>query len=317
MTLKHKVIKEFQFLSPDKKIFVLKAGTILEEYKHKVKNETIDIDRDIIDSNPDFFEIIDWKSELLSYMKANKMQQPSQLGKKLIPFIEDMILSSTQAQSAPDVVVDESMAKDLENRESDLRGRERRIKDKEDEIEVRLKRVEKREDEYKEDLNVLDKKESSIREKMREISNIESEVTQKSQELKEIERNIDRSKLESAKDIDVKYIDLQRKIDKDLRTLSEREKDIDVKILELRKRESKVAERDNVVTDVIRDFERKVDEIKVWETELRKLDSEIRDWESLTWQLKRTTSPPSALNPSEWKDKCPSGTITWVYPPNP
>ena len=316
MTLKHKVLKEFQFLSPDKKIFILKAGTILEEYKHKVKNETIDIDKVIIDNNPEFFEIIDWKSELLSYMKANKMPQPAQLGKKLVPFIEDMILSSIQSHPTPVAAIDESVVKDLEKKESDLKSRERRIKDKEDEIEVRLKRVEKREYEYKEDLTVLEKKENSIREKLREISNIESEVDLKTQELKEVERNIDRTKLESGKDIDIKYIELQRKIDKDLRALSEREKDIDVKLAELRKRESKVSERDNAVDDVIRQFELKIEDIKIWETELRKLDSEIRDWESLTWQLKRTVTPPSAINPSEWKDKCPSGIITWVYPPN-
>lgn len=315
MTLKHKVLKEFQFLSPDKKIFILKAGTILEEYKHKVKSETIDIDRAIIDNNPEFFQVIDWATELLIHLKTQKVPQPSQVHKKLVPFIEDMILSSIQSQSTPVATIDESSIKDIEKRESDLRSRERRLKDKEDEIDIRLKRVEKREDDYKEDLSILEKKESSIKEKLREISSIESEVDQKNQELKEIERNIDRSKLESAKDIDVKYIDLQRKIDKDLRSLSEREKDIDVKLAELRKRESKVSERDNAVDDTIRQFGIKIEEIKVWEAELRKLDGEIRDWESLTWQLKRKITPPSVINPSEWLDKCPSGIITWVYPP--
>lgn len=316
MTIKHKVIQNFQFVSSDKKIFVLKVGTILEEYKYKIKNETIDIEKDIVDNNPEFFETLDYKSELLSYLKTQKIPQPSQVHKKLVPFIEDMILSSIQSQSTPVASIDPSIVKDLEKKESDLKSRERRIKDKEDEIEIRLKRVEKREDEYKEDLSVLEKKEISIREKLKEISNIESEVDQKTQELKEVERNIDRTKLESGKDIDIKYIELQRKIDKDLRALSEREKDIDVKLAELRKRESKVSERDNAIDDVIRQFELKIEDIKIWETELRKLDGEIRDWESLTWQLKRTVSPPSAINPSEWRDKCPSGIITWVYPPN-
>jgi myosin heavy subunit len=316
MKSKHKLLQDFQFTSSEKKIFVLKTGTILEEYVFKSKDGEILIDKDIVDNNPLFFQVIDWTTELLIHLKTQKVPQPSQVHKKLVPFIEDMILSSIQSQSTPVAVIDESMVKDLEKKESDLKSRERRIKDKEDEIEIRLKRVEKREDEYKEDLSVLEKKESSIREKLREISGIESEVDQKTQELKEVERNIDRTKLESGKDIDIKYIELQRKIDKDLRALSEREKDIDVKLAELRKRESKVSERDNVVDDVIRQFELKIGDIKIWETELRKLDSEIRDWESLTWQLKRTVTPPSAINPSEWKDKCPSGIITWVYPPN-
>ena len=49
MKIKHKVIKEFQYLSPDKKIFILNVGTILEEYNYRVKTEIIPIDRDIID----------------------------------------------------------------------------------------------------------------------------------------------------------------------------------------------------------------------------------------------------------------------------
>ena len=84
MKIKHKVIKEFQYLSPDKKIFILKLGTILEDYIYKVKTELIPIDKDIIDNNPDFFIVIDWKAELLTYLKTNKIPQPAVLGKKLL-----------------------------------------------------------------------------------------------------------------------------------------------------------------------------------------------------------------------------------------
>jgi hypothetical protein len=48
MKIKHKVIKEFQYLSPDKKIFILKIGTILEEYNYRVKTEIIPIDLSLI-----------------------------------------------------------------------------------------------------------------------------------------------------------------------------------------------------------------------------------------------------------------------------
>ena len=87
MKIRHKVIQDFQFVSDDKKIFVLKLGSILEEYVFKTKGEEIPIDRDIIDNNPLYFQIIDWKSELLMYLKLNKIPQPSQISKKLIPFI--------------------------------------------------------------------------------------------------------------------------------------------------------------------------------------------------------------------------------------
>jgi hypothetical protein len=144
MKIKHKVVKEFQYLSPDKKIFILKVGTILQEYNYAVKSEIIPIDRDIMDNNPEFFEVLDWKSELLTYMKVQKLPTPSQLQKKLIPFIEDMILSSIQQNQTTVSVIDESKIKELEWKEIDLNNRDKRVKDKEDEIDIRLKRVEKR-----------------------------------------------------------------------------------------------------------------------------------------------------------------------------
>ena len=143
MKIKHKVVKEFQYLTPDKKIFILKVGTILGEYIYKVKNESINIDKDIIDNNPDFFENIDWKSELISFMKSEKLPQPAQLGKKLIPFIDEMILSSIQTQHPSGPSMDESKVKELEWKEIDLGNRDKRIKDKEDELDIRIKRVEK------------------------------------------------------------------------------------------------------------------------------------------------------------------------------
>ena len=228
MKIKHKVVKEFQYLSPDKKIFILKIGAILEEYIYKVKTELIPIDKAIIDNNPEFFEVIDWKAELLTFMRAEKMPQPAQLGKKLIPFFEDMIMSSIQHDTVPSM--DPALMKDVERREtelntfkrdldrrdSDLDSRERRIKDKEDEIDVRIKRVEKREDEYKLDLKTIEKKDDELRLRLRTITEKELDLQDKSQELNERERHIDRNALMSSKEIDAKYIDLQSKIDSDL-----------------------------------------------------------------------------------------------------
>ena len=157
MKIKHKLLNDFQYISPDKKIFVLKSGTILEEYNYKVKSDIIPIDKDIVDNNPEFFEVVDWKAELMTFMKVNKLPQPAQLGKKLIPFIEEMVLSSVSQSTG--VKLDESKLKELEEKEtelfkedqnlqrvkSSLDTREKMVKDKEDDIEVRLKRLEKRE----------------------------------------------------------------------------------------------------------------------------------------------------------------------------
>ena len=273
MKIKHKVVKEFQYLSPDKKIFILKAGTILEEYNYKVKTETIAIDRDIIDNNPEFFEIVDWKAELLTYIKVNKLPTPAVLTKKLIPFIDEMVLSSIQQNTTTGVVIDESLVKELERKELDLNSRDKRIKEKEDEIEIRLKRVEKRETEYKEDLKSLDKKEDGIREKSKELIEKGLDLDDKLQDLNEKERNIDRSALESSKEIDEKYVKLQEKIDKDLKALSEREKDLEVKAKNLSKKEEEILESD--INEKAKSFDILYESLEEIEDDILKMSSTV------------------------------------------
>ena len=273
MKIKHKVIKEFQYLSPEKKIFILKTGTILEEYNYKVKSEIIQIDKDIIDNNPEFFEIIDWKAELLTYIKTNKLPTPSVLTKKLIPFIEEIVLSSIQQTTGK--VVDDSVVKELERKEIDLNSREKRIKDKEDEIDIRIKRVEKREGEYKEDLKLLDKKEDDLREKSKDIIEKELYLDDKIQDLNEKERNLDRNVLESSKEIDEKYVKLQKKIDKDLKELSERERNLEVKSKELSEREVKMNDSETgagILSDKIQIFNEALEDIN---KNISFIDSEI------------------------------------------
>ena len=295
MKIKHKVIKEFQYLSPDKKIFILKIGTILEEYNYRVKTDIIPIDKDIIDNNPEFFEVIDWKSELLSYMRAEKLPQPAQLGKKIIPFIEEMILSSISQSQPQGQVVDEYQIKELERKEKDLNNRESRIRDKEEEIEIRISRVEKREESHKEDLKLLDKKEDELRERNKILTEKQIDLEDKTQDLNEKERNFDRSVLQSAAELDTKYADLQKKIDSDLELVTQKEKDLEVKSKDISRRESDLEKRESEINDKIRDFEIRVDEFKIVEEDNRKLSQEISDWESLHWKLQRTTKPPSAI----------------------
>ena len=94
MNTKHKVIQDYQFTTNDKKIVILKIGTILENYTYSNKStlENIKMDKDIIDKNTSFFKQIDWKEELNSFIKTNKIPQPAVLTKKLVPFIEEMFI---------------------------------------------------------------------------------------------------------------------------------------------------------------------------------------------------------------------------------
>lgn len=92
MSIKHKVLKDFQLVTEDKKIIVLKAKTVLEGYTYTSKNESVLVEKDIIDNNPDFFQVVDWKEELTAYLRQNKIAQPAVLSKKLVPFIQDMFV---------------------------------------------------------------------------------------------------------------------------------------------------------------------------------------------------------------------------------
>jgi len=293
MKIKHKLLSDYQFLSIEKKIFLIKSGTIIEEYLYKIKNESISIDKQIVDANPEIFQIIDWKVEMLSYMKAQKFPTPSQFHKKLIPFIEEMVLSSIQQNSGPVSTVDESKIKELEWKEIDLNNRDKRIKDKEEEIDIRLKRVEKREDDHKQELKSLDKKEDELRIRSKELTEKQLDLEDKVQDLNEKERNFDRSLLQSSSELDSKYTELQSKIDKDLREVTEKEKDLEVLSKDLKRKQEKLDQLESDIDDKIRNFEIQKEESTLYTEEIKKLDKEIKDWESLHWKFKRHRKPPS------------------------
>lgn len=279
MKIKHKLLADYQYVTSDKKIFLIKSGTIIEEYLYKLKDENIPIDRDIVEANPQLFQPIDWKAELLTYIKTNKLPTPAVLTKKLIPFIEEMVLSTIQ-QNTKGKVVDDSVFKELERKEDDLNSREKRIKEKEDEIDIRLKRVEKREGEYKNDLKLLDKKEDDLREKSKEIIEKQLDLDDKLQDLNEKERNLDRATLESSKEIDEKYIKLQNKIDEDLKSLSEREKEVESKIKDISKREEKLSKFEGSIQDKVRNYDILKDELEIINSLLSNMNNTLDNLEN-------------------------------------
>jgi hypothetical protein len=221
MKLKHKVIKEFQFLTPDKKILILKANTLLEEYVYSQKDEKITIDKDIVDNNPDFFQEVDWKAELLSYLKTNKIPQPAVLSKKLFPFVEDLLVNSIVKEEVifkEKVIVKEEVIID-QTKELELDKREKRIISDEEDIELRLKRLEKKEEDYKKDVLILKQREEDLNDKLIELESInerESKIKDYLEFKSEVEEYNDYliSKLKEATDwwtkVEPNYIYLSR-----------------------------------------------------------------------------------------------------------
>ena len=297
MKIKHKLLSDYQHLTSDKKIFLIKSGTILNNYVYSVGDEEILIDSDIVNSNPGIFSPVDWKQELHQYIKSNKFPQPKTLAGKLEPFIEEMILTSiSNSDSDNSPKVDESMVKELELKESDLNRRENRIKDKEDEIELRLNRIEKREQSYKDDIKDLDMKEDNLRSRSRKLTEKEIEIEEKLRELKDKERNFDRSVLESAKDMDVRYSDMQKKIDLELKEISEKEKDLEILKNELKRKSDEIEQKEAKLNDKLRDLRIKEEDFDSFKKEIFKLHKEIQDWEKLHWKFKRSVKPPSVEN---------------------
>jgi hypothetical protein len=295
MKIKHKLLSDYQYTTTDKKIFLIKSGTIIEEYLYKVKGENIPIDKAVVEANPQLFHPVDWKSEMLAYMKVQKFPTPTQFHKKLIPFIEEMVLSSIQQNSVPVNTVDESKLKDLEWKEIDLNSREKRIRDKEEEIDIRLKRVEKREEEHKSEIKLIDKKEDDLRARSRELTEKQIDLEDKVQDLNERERNFDRSLLQSSAELDSKYAELREKIDRDLKAVSEKERDLEILNRDLTRKEDELLQKESELVEVEKYLQIKIEEVNLEEESLMKLEQEIKDWEKTHWKFQIKKIPPSAI----------------------
>jgi len=197
MTIKHKVIQDFQLMLIDKTIFVLKSGSIIEDYKFKSKNELIEVDQDIINANPQYFQIVDWKAELISYMRQNKFPTPSVLGKKLTPFIEEMFIISSEKPANNDLEKEyRSKLKALGERESllekEYRSKLREISEKESDYEIKIQKFEKRGTTLEEEYEQLSNKEADVRRKIKELREKEESLKDTEFEIINKEKNLER-----------------------------------------------------------------------------------------------------------------------------
>lgn len=129
MSIKYKVLKDYQFVTNDKKIVILKAKSIIVDYRYVNKLDDIILEKEVIDGNPDYFSYIDWKEELNTFIKQNKIPQPALLTKKLSPFIEDLLKSNTNSTEkiVEKVVYDEKQEIELNKIKDQLDKKEKEI----------------------------------------------------------------------------------------------------------------------------------------------------------------------------------------------
>jgi hypothetical protein len=194
MAIKHKVLKDFQLLTEDKKILILKAKTIIEDYKFKNKSETVSVPVDIIKNNTDYFSFIDWKEELQSYLKVNKIPQPAIITKKLVPFIETMMQESgTKTKEVikeviiekPKVVEKEVIVEKIISDDS-----------LSIELETKLRKVQLKENQLDKEIEEANTKELEATNREKKAQELEKTYTEKLKEIEDKEKYLNSKEIE-------------------------------------------------------------------------------------------------------------------------
>lgn len=280
---KHKILKDFQYTSPDKKIVILKSGSFLIDYKYSNKSDDFIVDSDLVDSNPDFFQVIDWKMEFTSFLKSNKIPQPAVLSKKIIPFLEEIIPTIGQNDSS----------EDLSQREIEIETREKRLEIREDDFNLRLSRLELREKSYKDDIKSMEIREDRHKQDVIKYNESFSDLMEREIKLNEKERNLNKEILVSSQEIDQRQHEMNEKIKKDIDILSQRESDLSKKEKDLNKRESDIQTRESEIQSSLRKLESDREEFKDYAEEINNIDSEIKAWEALNFKMRRLRVKPN------------------------
>jgi predicted RNase H-like nuclease (RuvC/YqgF family) len=187
MAIKHKVLKDFQLLTTDKKIITLKSKTVLEDYKYITKNDNVVVEKDVINNNPDYFSIIDWKEELNTYLKQNKIPQPTIITKKLIPFLEEMFVinASSETKEIIKEVIKEVPVEIIKEVNVD-----RDFTSKELELNSKIKKNELLEQHLKSEIENLNSKSFELDQKEKQLTEQEVILNRRHSSLESIEKNL-------------------------------------------------------------------------------------------------------------------------------
>jgi len=304
MTLKHKVIQDFQFVTSDKKIIVLKSNSILENYTYLAKgsNEVIKIDKEIIENNSLFFKIVDWKEELHSFIKSNKIPQPAILTKKIIPFIDEMFVIGV-SKSTPDKTIDNDLLqletkKKIELLEVKLIEEQTRLTEKEIELSIKEKNFTEKlrqiQNNNVEDLDEIKKKNSELHNLEKKLSELDSklrlfEIREKNlnnekndllTRLEELESRNQKIKEKEAKlnNLDLEEITLKEiNLESALKRLELKERQLKVDSDELMSKEFSLHSREKIIQQNEEELKRKEINLNKKESDLNKEEMNLLD----------------------------------------
>ena len=208
MPIKHKVLKDFQLLTDDKKILILKAKTLLEDYKFKNKSEIVTVPVEIIRNNPDYFAFIDWKEELQSYLKVNKIPQPAVITKKILPFIENLIdemgTKTKEVIVEKEVIIEKPITVEKEvivekqvmvdkpksKVDSDLESKLKKVDILQNKLQQEIDEANNKEAEYIAKFSQLESKEKTLKKQESDLSAQSNELEIKSDKLSKLENKL-------------------------------------------------------------------------------------------------------------------------------
>jgi hypothetical protein len=217
MQIKHKVLKDFQLLTEDNKIIILKAKTILEDFKYKNKSEFVTIPSEIIKNNPDYFAFIDWKEDLQSYLKINKIPQPAVITKKLLPFIENLIgqLGSKTKEVIVEklITIEKEVFKDSpeNSTEIELKSKLEKIKILENKLKEEIVETNKKEADFITKSIQLETEGKNLKKDKENLNHSSEELKSKTDKLNELEKKLN-NKLSDYNNL-IRKTDLENLID--------------------------------------------------------------------------------------------------------
>lgn len=290
MSIKHKVLKDFQLVTSDKKIIILKAKSLLIDYKYTTKNDTVLVEKEVVDNNPDFFSPVDWKEELINCLKQNKIPQPAVVTKKLVPFIEEMfIINENSSNNNNSAQLTSAQLEELNQREIefDLKTRKRmaEISEKEIEIDTKLRKAELKEKQVQLEVDDFQKREDELIRKEKLFTEKELKLKRIERDLQDKENNLDRTILESNTNLDTKQQEMNDKVESRIKEITQLKSQLDDRENELILREQQKQQ----------EFTIREDEIKKREEDLLNLEGKIRNLDksdiiNTLWSIRANTT---------------------------
>jgi len=97
--MRYRVVKDFQYTNEKFQITILPTDQVLNKedngiYSFKIKGKEYAIPAEIVLKNPTFFKPIDWREDLLAYMKQNKRSTAPAVHKVVVEFMDTYVLNN-------------------------------------------------------------------------------------------------------------------------------------------------------------------------------------------------------------------------------